>query len=218
MNFLARQLARFRRFDKNGSVSGTILVNFGAAGLSALSSIVFARILRIADFGLYVYAVSAIGLVGSLAALGLPTLITRETAAFAATADWKKFNGMLRFGMLAPLVSSLLFGVVLLLCGPFLGKISETPGFFVALELSAGIMVVQCVDLTIAGLLQGMHAVARSLIPQGIVGSAMRFLFWETGYFLSSIRRPIRSCWVSSWEAPALGSTRLEPGRRNWLS
>ena len=177
MTLLFRQLARLRRFDASGSISGTVLVNFGSASLTALSSVVFARRLGIGDFGLYVYVVSVMGLVGSIAALGLPTLITRNIAAWAATADWRRFNGMMRFGVLATLASALLFGVILLGCSVFMGKIRATPGFSAAIWLGVGIMVVQCVDVAVAGILQGMHVVARSLIPQAIIVPICLILF-----------------------------------------
>ncbi len=177
MNSLFRQLARYRRFDISGSISGTVLVNFGSAGLTALSSIAFARILGITNFGLYVYVVSAIGLVGSLAALGLPTLITREVAAWAAMGEWRRFNGMIRFSILATAISSVLFGVLMLVFSRFLGRITATPGFFTALALGVGIMVIQSVDLASASALQGMHVVARSLVPQGIVLPACLILY-----------------------------------------
>jgi O-antigen/teichoic acid export membrane protein len=172
----------------SGSISGTVFVNFGSAGLTALSSVVFARLLGIANFGLYVYIVSAIGLVGSFATLGLPTLITREIAAWGAIGEWRRFNGIMRFGIFATLVSAVLFGLLLLSCEPFLGEIRASPGFPIALLLGAGIMVVQCVDLAVAGILQGMHVVARSLIPQGIVLPVCLILFLVV---VHSLHKPV---------------------------
>lgn len=169
MNFLSILLKRFTLFDRGGSISGTVGVSFISAGLSALTSMVFARVLGISNYGLYVYVISATGLIGSLARLGLPTFITRQVAAWAAAEDWQLYNGIIRFGILATLISSSVFGAILLACSGLLGRISATPGFFLALCLGTGIMVLQSIDSTIAGALQGMHFIARSLIPQAII-------------------------------------------------
>jgi O-antigen/teichoic acid export membrane protein len=168
MKLLTNLLIRFRQFDKGGSISGTVVVNFASAGLSALTSVVFARMLGITNYGLYVYVISVTGFVGGLATLGLPTFITRQTAAFAATENWKQFNGIIRFGILASLISSVSFGFLLFISRRFLGRIISTPEFFIALSLGIGVMILQCLDTTIAGALQGMHFIARSLIPQAI--------------------------------------------------
>lgn len=168
-NWMARQFEPIRDFAHGRSISGSILVNTGAAALTAASSIVFARSLRLADFGLYVYVVSTIGLIGNIAALGLPAFVTRELAVRATTGEWKLFNGLLRFGLLLPLVSSLLFAVFLICSSPFLGLITQSPGYYSAITVGAGIMVIQAVDLATSGSLQGMHLIVRSLIPQGLV-------------------------------------------------
>ena len=156
MTSITNLLIRFKHFDKGGSVSGTVVVNFASAGLSALSSVVFARLLGITNYGLYVYVISATGLVGGIATLGLPTFITRQSAAWAATEDWQQFNGIIRFGILASLISSGIFGILLFACSRFLGRISSTPGFAIAVSLGIGIMILQCLDTSIAGALQGM--------------------------------------------------------------
>jgi O-antigen/teichoic acid export membrane protein len=182
MKFLTSLLIRFRQFDRGGSISGTVAVNFVSAGLSALTSVVFARILGITNYGLYVYVISATGLIGGISTLGLPTFITRQTAAWAATEDWQKFNGIIRFGILASLLSSGAFGVLLFVCSRFLGRISLTPGFFIALGLGIGAMVLQCLDTVIAGALQGMHLIARSLIPQAVILPSSLIVFILSSY------------------------------------
>lgn len=184
MRFFTNLLARFKRFDRGGSVSGTVIVNFASAGLSALTSVVFARILGITNYGLYVYVISATGLVGGIATLGLPTYITRQTAAWNAVEDWKQFNGIIRFGVSASLISSCSFGALLLTLSAFLGRITATPGFFIALSLGIGVMILQCLDVTIAGALQGMHLIARSLVPQAIILPSSLIVFALSTYFL----------------------------------
>nr|MBW4039386.1 oligosaccharide flippase family protein [Acidobacteriota bacterium] len=184
MNALSNTISRFRRFDHGGSISGTVAVNFTSAALSALTSVVFARILGISHYGLYVYVISATGFMGSIAKLGLPTLITRQVAAWSTSGDWPHFNGIIRFGILATLASSTLFGLILLACNSFLGRISASPGFFVALALGIGIMVLQCIDSTVAGALQGMHYIARSLIPQAIALPSCLLVFIIAAHIL----------------------------------
>lgn len=190
MKFVSGQLARVRRFDASRSISGTVAVNFASAAILMVLSIALARILGVSDFGLYVYIASIAGAASSIAALGLPTLITRQVSAWRSTGEWTKLNGIIAFGAGATLISAVVCGLLLYACSGFFGKITSTPRFSVALLLGVGIMAVRSVDLTLAGALQGLHVVARSLIPQSlVVPSGVLGFAWV----LHSMHRPVNA-------------------------
>ena len=159
-------------------------MNVVSAILMALTSIVLARVLGIVGYGLYVYVISATGLVGVLATLGMPTLITRQTAIWIAESQWKLFNGIILFGGIMAIVSSCLFGAILLACSPFLGRISSTHDFRLALGLAIGVMILQSLDRMAAAALQGMHIIVRSLVPRIVVLPACLIVFAISAYLL----------------------------------
>ncbi|TCK70828.1 flippase [Acidipila rosea] len=159
------------------SISGLVSVSLVAAAISLLSSIVLARVLGISQYGVYVYLLSAAGLTGSIATLGLPTLVLRQVSAWRETSQWGLFRGIIKFSITAGIFSSLFLGALLLASGPFLGKIRQSEDFMPALFLSVGIMLCTSLDQIIEGALQGMHIIARSQIPRTIIVPSCVLLF-----------------------------------------
>jgi len=73
---------------------GSVFVRIATALLAVLSSVVLARGLGPAEYGLYAYTLSIILVVAVPAHLGLPTLVTRETAIAHGRADWGRMKGV----------------------------------------------------------------------------------------------------------------------------
>lgn len=73
---------------------GSIVVRIATAGLAVLTSVVLARALGPEDYGLYAYTLSIILVVAVPAHLGLPTLVTRETAIAQSRGDWARMKGV----------------------------------------------------------------------------------------------------------------------------
>ena len=93
-------LARLRYQLKHGKLFRSFL---GVGGMYMLGiplglviNIVLARSLGPAEFGQYVFIVSALALLALPAAGGLPQLLTREVARFSHTADWGLYRGAVR--------------------------------------------------------------------------------------------------------------------------
>lgn len=150
------------------SVGGMVVVNGVSAAISLTCTIVLARLLGVSQYGLYAYAISISGLAGACAGLGIPTLVLLRSSVWAATSRWRLFRGMIRFGIAATFATSLLFGILLILVSPLLGKISHTHGFVLSLSLAGVIMVCTAVAQVIEAILQARRILARSLVPRAI--------------------------------------------------
>ena len=74
----------------------TLSLKIAGAGLGFANSILLARMLGPSEFGVYAVAMSLVNLAATLAVLGLPMLVARETAANAAHDQWNHLKGFLR--------------------------------------------------------------------------------------------------------------------------
>ena len=164
-----KMLGRAWATRERRAVGGMITVNACSAVLSLTVTIVLARLLGVSQYGLYAYAISISGLVGGLAALGIPTLVLRQASVWSVTSQWRLFRGIIRFGIVATFISSMLFGILLVNINPFLGRISHAPGFVISLSLAAVVMVCTTVAQVLEAVLQSGKIIVGSIVPRVIV-------------------------------------------------
>jgi hypothetical protein len=83
-------LTLFRQSTLLKTATGNLSLKVVAAALGLLNTILFARILSPAEYGVYLIAMAAVTLVGTLATLGLPSLVTREVAGILCLSQVRK--------------------------------------------------------------------------------------------------------------------------------
>lgn len=106
-------------FKGNGLRAQLSRGGVGSISIKALSTltglllaIALARVLGIEQFGIYAFCFSLISLLATPAQLGLPNLVTRETAKADASGDWSMMRGIWRWSSgVAGLLSALLAAV-----------------------------------------------------------------------------------------------------------
>lgn len=144
-------------------------VNSLAALLAMASSIVLARTLGVQEYGLYVYAVSTFSFLSTIAALGIPTLVTRQSAIWAQSSQWGLLRGVIKFGLSAATMSSLLLGLAFLACRPLLGRITSAAGFTWAAIIVVPLLLFRALDEVVGGAFQGLHYIVRSTAPRTLL-------------------------------------------------
>lgn len=96
--------------------AGGFVAKIVAAGLAFVVAILLARYLGVDAFGKYSLAMSAVNILTTLAALGLPMLIVREVAIYRSAGQWSDLKGIIHAGNKWPILASL-FMVLLALVG-----------------------------------------------------------------------------------------------------
>jgi O-antigen/teichoic acid export membrane protein len=106
MSFLSTGLAKMRQLHFNPSqlrsrlvqnMVGTFGLRITNVGLTFITSIILARLMGVAGYGAYVYAMTWITLLGVVATFGLDKLLMRSVAAYLAQTDWSLLRGILRW-------------------------------------------------------------------------------------------------------------------------
>lgn len=74
--------------------TGGFIAKIIAAGLGFVANVLFARYLGPEKFGAYAMTMSSIGILATLATLGLPVLVVRQVAIYTGSEDWGLFKGL----------------------------------------------------------------------------------------------------------------------------
>ncbi len=166
---------------------GVALLLGGSVVFSFVTGVIFARLLGAAGYGVYAYAMAWVGLLVIPANLGLPSLITREMAAYQATADWGLLRGLMLWSQkMVWLVSSLLvcvaIGAAWLLLNDKTITLIALYIVLVSLPFAALVRLQQ-------SSLRGLHYVIYSQVPDLLVRplllivTTLIFFFFAKQYF-----------------------------------
>lgn len=181
---LPAQLSRRGLFFKLASAAGiTLLIQVAGLGFQYVSQVLIARWTGSAgEFGVYGLARSWMQVLGMTAAFGLPPTMLRYVPEYISSRDWKRLNGLLRFGRLWTLAGGTLVaaaGTIVLLCLEL--RISRTP-------LLIGLWAVPLFALTQVQvqMIRGTHRIAAAFTPTFLVQpllaiAASAAVFWGTG-------------------------------------
>ncbi len=133
-------------------ISGSVVAKVSGAGLAFGIQAALARFLGAEQFGIYVLALSWVGLLVVVARLGLDVSVIRFVAQYRLRAEWSLLHGLLRSSVLAVGLTATLIGLVIVL------GVRVAPHWFFGGELGVGL---------VAGLL--LPLVALSYLAQGVL-------------------------------------------------
>ena len=110
---------------------GSMGLKISSTGLMFVSTVVLARTLGPADFGIYAYVYGLVSLLSIPSQFGLPALVVRETAQGMAQKEYSFVNGIWRWsglmtGLISLAVLILAGGFILIFKEPLSGKRLET--------------------------------------------------------------------------------------------
>lgn len=149
-------------------VTGTFGLQVISFGLSFVTGVLLARLLSVADYGTYTYALAWVGLLGVLANLGLDRLLVREIAAQKAQSAWGLMNGLLRSANRSVLLVSI--GLILLAFG-ISWFMKERFDFNLLITFWVALLTLPLMALSRLrkAALQGLHQVVTGQLPEMLI-------------------------------------------------
>lgn len=177
------------------STGWTLGVRVAAILASMAAAIVLARALGPRQFGTYSYVFAISSLLAAPAQLGIPALVTRETARSHALGAWPEMKGLWHWANRSILAMS----VVLAACGLLYVVLARGGGDTQrAWTLAAGFLLVPLIALSSArgAALSGLRFVARGQFPDGVMRPLLLVGFvgaaWAVG---GSVSAPAAMGW-----------------------
>jgi O-antigen/teichoic acid export membrane protein len=148
--------------------AGAFGVNTVGVALAFIANLVLARLLGATEYGIYAYVIAWTTLLGSVATLGLPTVVLRFAASYHAKEQWSLLHGVVRYGerraLLAGLgVSVIGTGVVALLDDSLPPSLSST--LYIGLAL---VPLLAILELRSAAV-RALGRIVSALVPMNIV-------------------------------------------------
>lgn len=160
-----RNLAsKLKKSDLIITALGGFSLKIGAAGLGFLNGIIIARLLGPSEFGIYTLLMATTSLAATIAALGLPMLITRQLATYVVQEQWAMLKGLIYKSRLWILLSSLFaIEVVVALQKLQIFGVDIHP---IALALMLSLIPLTALNQQRAAILRGLHRVILADVPE----------------------------------------------------
>ncbi len=172
--------ARFRsemgRISRHSAVffAGTLFT----AGAGYLFKIYLARVLGAEALGIYALGMTVGGVLGLIAALGLPYAAARYVAIYSGTGRYSELKGFLWHSLAVLAVANLIVATVMFLIrGWVADRFYHTPVLSKYMGAFAGLMVLGSFTLFFGQALAGFKDVARRTVITNFIGSPLNMLF-----------------------------------------
>lgn len=155
-------------------IGGFFLVRVAGTALNFLALLVLARLLGAEDYGLYVYWTAVAGLLGIVASLGMPQIVTREAAAARGRGDPAALRAVVRLALAVTAATGLVLVTVGLAiaardpAGDGLARLVTAPPM-----VAMTAMALLTVGSVMSALQLGFERPVASLLPIGIVQPAL---------------------------------------------
>ncbi|MFS4439245.1 oligosaccharide flippase family protein [Paracoccaceae bacterium GXU_MW_L88] len=131
-----------------------IPIRFSGLATQLLTSILIARILGVADFGAYSYAMTIVTLFVAFCTLGLSAISVREFAAFYTRGDSGRLRGYITVMLATMVLTALILGTGLYF-GEVSGRMALAPGWALVLA----VILTQALTNMLSELLSGMQRI-----------------------------------------------------------
>lgn len=175
-------------------------------GLLFLFSLLLARLLGAAGYGVYAYAIAWVNLLTVVASMGLDALIVREIAAYEKRSAWDLARGLLQWASL--LVLSTSFGLVLLgrtMIWVWVDQFDEQ--MITALQIALILFPFMTFVRLIRSMMRGFQQVVIAQIPEMVL-QPLLFGVLVGGVYLVD-RDNIKASWMVGLQVIATGITFL---------
>lgn len=157
--------ALIRRSGLAGAATGTFALKVLYAGLSFLAAVLLARLLGAREYGAYAFSMAWVAVLGICAVAGMDRLLVREIAKLEPERAWSPMRGLLRrANQLVAAASVGVAGIAAIGGGLLLDPPLRSP-FLVAMA----IVPILALSLLRQAAMQGLHRVARGMLPESLV-------------------------------------------------
>jgi O-antigen/teichoic acid export membrane protein len=172
--------AQFR--SEMGQISRHSAVFFAGtlftAGAGYLFKIYLARVLGAEALGIYALGMTVGGVLGLMAALGLPQAAARYVAVYSGTRRYAELKGFLWHGIVILAVANLIVAAIMLMTGGWVAnRFYHTPALSKYMGAFALLMVLGSFTTFFGQSLAGFKDVARRTIITNFIGSPLNMLF-----------------------------------------
>ena len=148
------------------------------AGLGYLFKIYLARVLGAEALGIYALGMTVGGVLGLIAALGLPQAAARYVAVYNGTGRYAELKGFLWRGMAVLAAANLIVAAIMFwIRGWVADRFYHTPALSKYMTAFAALMVLGSFTLFFGQCLAGFKDVARRTIITNFIGSPLNMLF-----------------------------------------
>jgi O-antigen/teichoic acid export membrane protein len=170
-------IARFRRLvtggtplrrQLTGAAAGSLLLSLCSKGLMLLASILLARGLGAASYGIYASAIATVVLLGVPTTLGLPTLVIRLLASYRVHQEWGLMRGLLqRANLVVLLLSMILAGMGAAVVWALGDRLAVAQAH--ALWWAMALLPITALGALRSAALRGLHHVLLGQLPENLI-------------------------------------------------
>ncbi|MEX1032387.1 MAG: flippase [Cellvibrionaceae bacterium] len=151
-----------------GAAVGSLVLSLSAKALALLSSVLLARWLGAAGYGIYATALAVMTVLGVPTMLGLPTLVVRLFASYRMRQQWGLMRGLLRRVHLLVLLLSALIAIAGAVVVWALGD-RIAPAYAHALLWAMALLPLSALGALRSAALSGLHHVVLGQLPENLV-------------------------------------------------
>lgn len=169
------------------------LLKVSSVLIGIVSNIIFARILSLNEYGVFVQMLASVTIVATLLTGGIPSLLTRDVASYQTQEAWQFIKGLVVWASKRFLYVSLTFVAII-----FLMLMYYTPHQW---QLSGALMLcmvlVNALNQVRAAFLRGLHYVFSADFPDQVVQPVIAMILVGSSYYLS-VSRNVNFCLLVS--------------------
>lgn len=184
------------------STSGVLMLRLVSVGLGFITSLLLARMLDVAMFGAYSYAMSWINILLIPGLLGFGQLMIREYAHYRLAGEWGLMHGLMRstllVGLSSAVISSLMVFAVTGVIALNIDVDARLPLY--VLWVSLLVLPLDMVTQTAVHAMWGLQAVVQSRKPDSLM-KPLLFIALAGGVHVLSGQRS--ALWVMGWRVVA---------------
>ncbi|MBP7534535.1 MAG: oligosaccharide flippase family protein [Chitinophagales bacterium] len=170
------------------ALSGSFLVQMGGMAIAFVSSWFLVRLTTAEQYGLYIYALSVVGLLGGMAAAAFDDLSVRQVAAYQSQQKHQLLLGIIKTGAAVTLGLSFLFALIVYTVPQ---SIAQNQHYFNQnknlLLLSAILLPLWALTQWGQALLRGSKFVVYSQLPDALIRPILFLLLVILGNFVCQI-------------------------------
>ncbi|WP_158590788.1 polysaccharide biosynthesis C-terminal domain-containing protein [Salinisphaera sp. LB1] len=149
-----------------GAAAGSFLLSLSAKALTLISSVLLARWLGSAGYGVYSSALAVLLMLGVPTTLGLPILVVRLLASYRVNEEWGLMRGLLqRVNLLVLLLSVILAGLGSAVVWALGDRLSSGH----ALLWAMGLLPLTALGALRSAALRGLHHIVLGQLPENVV-------------------------------------------------
>ncbi len=165
-----------------------------SAILGIASNIIFARILSMEEYGVFVQLIASVTILATIIAIGSPSLLTREVASYKAHESWELLKGLVIWSSKRLLFSGLVSVVLcLLIMVLYVPKYLQLSGLLVLL-----LILISVINQIRAAILRGLHSVIAADLPDQVLQPSIILLTLGVSFWISSINKDVSFCLLAS--------------------